>query len=183
MDQLVLFIYTRPLPGLILAVGVALCLWWCVRLPLWEKVGHPKGWRAGALVLLLLWMAAVLWITLLRRDETERQMVLQPFWSYWEVFVLHGNNELLRSNFMNALLFLPGGLLLGEMVPRTWRWRTVVLALVLFGVLSAAIESLQWVFALGMTETDDVIHNTLGGLLGSLPAAVRPLPWAKRRRK
>lgn len=183
MSQLFFFVYAQPLPRLAVLIVAALCIWWGVRGILWDRMRHPRIWRTAAIVLMILWIGVVLYLTLLDRSGGERQVILRPFWSYQEAFALENRRELLRVNFMNALLFLPGGLLLGEMVPRTWRWRTVVLALVLFGVLSAAIESLQWVFALGMTETDDVIHNTLGGLLGSLPAAVRPLPWAKRRRK
>jgi glycopeptide antibiotics resistance protein len=76
---------------------------------------------------------------------------------------------------MNVLLFYPGGVLAGSL----WRrWRVLPMAAV-FLLLSVAIELCQYAFAIGTTETDDVIHNTLGAFLGLL--ATRQYEKHRRR--
>ena len=41
-------------------------------------------------------------------------------------------------------------------------------------VTSIAIEAIQWIAGIGLAETDDVISNTIGGLIGSCIAAIIP---------
>lgn len=172
MGDLFFCIYAQPLYRVIAIGLLILLLWGRLRAPLWRRAGKPGLWRWTAFGLLLLWALAVLYVTLLDRSEGVGEVMLTPFWSYREAFAPDGNREMLRSNLMNVLLFFPGGLLLGELVPRDWRGKTVLLALGLSFLFSAGVETLQGVFSLGIAETDDVIHNTLGGLLGSLPAAL-----------
>lgn len=181
MDHLFYFIYVQPLYRVIALALLALLLWRQLRTPLWRRANRPELWRWTAFVLFLLWVLAVLYTTLLNRSEGGGEVMLTPFWSYRAAFAPDGNREMLRSNLMNVLLFLPGGLLLGELAPRDWRGKTVLLALGLSFLLSAGIEILQGVFSLGIAETDDVIHNTLGGLLGGLPAALSGAPPANTR--
>ncbi|MGM9594531.1 MAG: VanZ family protein [Candidatus Onthomonas sp.] len=172
MGDLFQFIYVQPLYRISALALLLLLLWHQLREPLWRRAGKPWLWRLTAFALLLLWVLAVLYVTLLDRSEGGGEVMLTPFWSYRAAFAPDGNRELLRSNLMNVLLFLPGGLLLGEIAPRDWRRKTALLALGLSFLLSAGVEILQGVFSLGIAETDDVIHNVLGGLLGSLPAAL-----------
>lgn len=182
MSELFHFIYIQsPLLLIALACG-GLILWRWVRDPLWDRLDRPGLWHGAALILFVLWAAAVLYVTLLDRSEGEGEILLTPFWSYREAFAPGGSRELLRANLMNVLLFLPGGLLLGELAPRHWHRQTALLALGLSLVFSGCVESLQGLFGLGIAETDDVIHNTLGGLLGSLPAALPRRRPAKRQR-
>lgn len=171
MNDLLLLIYIQPMYRVIAIALLVLLLWRQLRGPLWRRVDRPSLWRWTAFALLLLWALAVIYTTLISRSEGGGEVILTPFWSYREV-LSGGSRELLRSNLMNVLLFFPGGLLLGELVPRDWRGKTVLLALGFSFLLSAGVEILQGVFSLGIAETDDVIHNTLGGLLGSLPAAL-----------
>ena len=46
--------------------------------------------------------------------------------------------------------------------------RRVILVVAIGLALSTAVEYIQYRFSLGMAETDDVICNTLGALVGSL---------------
>ena len=63
---------------------------------------------------------------------------------------------------MNVLVFIPVGLLLGLSSP-SMTWPRVLL----IGVgLSVGIETLQFIFLRGFSEFDDVMHNTLGCLMG-----------------
>jgi glycopeptide antibiotics resistance protein len=89
-----------------------------------------------------------------------------------------GNIEILRSNFMNAVLFYPAGLVLCSLLPQKWRpWLRILLVSVLLCVLSCAVEQAQYVYSLGQVEIDDVIHNTLGAMLGAIFSIVPLEPW------
>lgn len=92
--------------------------------------------------------------------------ILTPFASY-RAALRSGNRELYRTNFMNAVLFYPAGLLGCEVFPKGWKQsRKVILIPLLFTLVSIGIEYAQYRFGLGLAETDDVIHNTLGTVLG-----------------
>ena len=63
----------------------------------------------------------------------------------------------------NVLVFIPWGILLPALVQVKRKFRFVVLGTV---GISLAIEVTQLVFKLGLFEFDDVIHNTLGAVIG-----------------
>ena len=74
---------------------------------------------------------------------------------------------------LNVLLFVPFGLSLpfvvtpgkaGERRGKVWCF---IVTIAIAVVLSVAIEAVQYRFALGRCETDDVLANTLGALLGA----------------
>ena len=58
----------------------------------------------------------------------------------------------------NILMFIPVGLLLAPKMG----WRAVLIGL----LFSLGIEVGQWVLRCGFSELDDVIHNTMGALIG-----------------
>ena len=89
-----------------------------------------------------------------------------PFDSYRAV--IHGGNpEILRSSFMNVLMFYPAGVLAGAAVAgrRGAGWKAA-LCILAFALFSAGIELIQYHYGLGWAESDDIIHNTLGAALG-----------------
>lgn len=135
-------------------------------LPL-ERYGKRRGWRIAVGLGLLIWLAAVVWITLGGRGEGGwQEPVLIPFHSYYTVFT-GGQRELLRSNFMNMLLFYPAGLLAGTVLPKRWKgWHKVLLIASVCCAMSLSVELGQYYGRLGLGETDDVIHNTLGAVIG-----------------
>ena len=91
-----------------------------------------------------------------------------PFHSYREV-QNGGNIEIYRSNFMNVVFFYPAGLLATSLLPKKWPgWCRCLLVVFVLTAMSTGIEFLQYYYALGRCEIDDVIHNALGALLGSL---------------
>lgn len=65
----------------------------------------------------------------------------------------------------NMIWFVPLGLLGAAAYPKLRHWR--VLLSVAAG-LSLAIEILQWCFATGVSDVDDVLLNTLGAAFGLL---------------
>lgn len=118
-----------------------------------------RWWRFVRLGLLILWAGAMAWATVIRWQGEKRVLSLIPFQCYITV-LQGGEKELLRSAFMNGLLFYPGGLLAGSL----WKRRRLLAGG--FACVSVALELCQFWLRLGTTETDDVIHNTLGAALG-----------------
>jgi len=144
-----------------------------------------KRFRRPAIVLLFLaWLAVIAVATL--TDRTQGLIPAEPEWIPFHSYraVMAGENkEILRSNFMNVVLFYPAGLLACELLPKRWnRAKRVTLVTVLFALVSFAIEFCQYRFALGQAEIDDVIHNTLGALVGALVCTIH-LKWKPYKAK
>lgn len=131
-------------------------------------------WLCGAG--LAAWAAVVIHMTLLSRvPEPGLANSLRLLDSY-RIWLREGNREILRSNFMNLGLFLPGGLLLIQLMPRRWtRRKRFLSALTLAAAFSIAIERMQYITLLGQMEADDVLHNGLGAALGILADLAVPL--------
>ena len=83
------------------------------------------------------------------------------------------------ESFANVMLFVPFGLLIALLVPTRWWW-VVVVALVL---AAGGIELGQALFLPGrVASLDDVLANSLGGVLGvAIAAMIRAVAWAIRR--
>lgn len=145
-----------------------------------KRLAGFSWWKWFVAVLLLAATAGAIYTTLgSRTGGGNLQINLIPFHSYREVLA-GGNPEIYRSNFMNAVLFYPAGLLATALLPEKWPgWCRCVLVVLLFAVLSVGIEYVQYTYALGRCEVDDVIHNTAGALAGSLAALLMPslLAW------
>lgn len=135
-----------------------------------RRWGSRRWFRPGCIGLLVLWLYTLLKLTVIGRSAgTEPEVLLIPFYYLWELHTT-GNNELIRSTFMNVALFFPAGLLTALLLPRTWPGqRKVGVILGVFLGLSCTVELIQLVWVLGRVEMDDLIHNTLGALLGALP--------------
>lgn len=106
------------------------------------------------------YIAAVLWITLFGRIGNGYRGFLLPFHSYVEIW--KGEWRPLLENVGNVILFIPLGLALKFAGVRDVK-KAGFLA-------SLAIEVLQFTFALGTFECDDLIHNTLGAVIGAWSA-------------
>ena len=135
-------------------VGLLVLFWW---------KGLRRGWRYCSTLLLAEWVFLVLYaIVFVRESGVEKDYNLMPFWSYWD----YGENsyfmEMFGENILNVILFVPIGFLAGCGL-RGVTWKKVLL---LGGGFSVFIELLQFVFKKGFCETDDVIHNVLGCIIG-----------------
>lgn len=90
---------------------------------------------------------------------------LAPFWETWKLYSYYARHSLwsfLLINFLgNIVMFMPNGFFAGLLMDKP-RWWKVTLAT--FG-LSLFIEVFQLFVSRG-TDVDDLILNTLGGLLG-----------------
>ena len=63
---------------------------------------------------------------------------------------------------MNVVVFVPVGLLLGIAFKQMTWWKTLLIGC----SISITIEALQFWFMKGYSEMDDVMHNTLGCIVG-----------------
>ena len=116
-----------------------------------KKKDYIFGFLFGA------YIAAVLWITLFSRIGDEYRGFLLPFHSYVEIW--KGEWRPLLENIGNIALFIPLGVAL-----KCGGMKDVKKAGFLASLL---IEILQFTFALGTFECDDLIHNTLGAVIGA----------------
>ena len=127
-----------------------------------HKAYHYWG-RSVARLLLVEWIILVLGIAVIFREpRAERSFCLIPFLSYFD----YGTNsyfmEKAALNILNVVLFLPVGFLSGVIL-KGWPWWKVMIPCL---CISLTIELLQLILMRGFCETDDVIHNVLGALIG-----------------
>lgn len=104
--------------------------------------------------------AAIIYITLLRRSAHSREIILIPFYSF---VMAKKQPEIFREMLMNIFLFVPLGLFL----PFTFKSKNVLKSIISAFILSLIIETVQYLFGLGLAEADDVLMNTLGTFIGS----------------
>lgn len=167
--------YCLPIRDILVLMAVAT---WCfLRLRL--QFRNHMLWKFFHGAAFLGFTAVILYLTVTTRENASSSVLsLVPFHSYREVLD-GGNPEILRSNFMNAVLFYPSGLLMASLLPERWpRWCRVLLITLLFAGLSAGVEYLQFTRGMGLAEMDDVLHNSLGALLGACGSLI-PLPKTK----
>lgn len=108
-------------------------------------------------------MALVIAMTVVFRESgADSRIQLKPFRSYWDFGEHSYFLECFATNVLNVALFVPVGFFAGIGFRRIG-WMKVAQ----WGcMLSIVIEISQFVFRKGYCEVDDVIHNTLGCLIG-----------------
>ena len=124
--------------------------------------GLKKGLRYTATLLLIEYIFLIFCSTVFYRTTSElRKYDFHPFWSYKAIE--DGRADLLPENIMNVIVFIPIGMILGSLL----RVKGSCLIVLLIGCsISVTIESLQFFFLKGFSEVDDVMHNTVGCLIG-----------------
>ena len=132
------------------------------------KRGQIKASTAIILPILIFYLSFILTITILERTPSRHaRYELDLFWPYKRI--LSGTTALLAENFWNVVLFVPLAAMLAIIFDaravkgkRRWIWVTVFVCV----LLSAGIEIVQLMTHRGLFEFDDIIHNTLGALIG-----------------
>ena len=105
----------------------------------------------------------VLLITLIWRKPTYTHNFKPPFWEIAQL--IGGNRHMLFDIIGNILLLFPLGFFLPIWFRKADKPKKVVL--ICFFV-SVAIEITQLLTTRGYFETDDLLHNTIGALMGAL---------------
>lgn len=160
------FVYALSFPVTLLYIFCFSYAWYSGKAAILKRTTHKNTWCWICIFGITLWLFAVLKATVLFRGQKELPPIWTPFQQIYDL--THGGNpEILRSIWMNILLFVPGGVILPELFPAKWRNNSKIFLTVILAMLfSLGIELAQWCWQLGQAETDDVISNTLGALLG-----------------
>lgn len=165
--QTLITIYAWPIILLVLLTAVSMA----AVLLLWLRFCKERDKTFVSVIMLLLSTFFVLAVTILSRDfGSGSKLSLLPFGSWINYF--KGNNaELLRTNIFNMLLFLPFGVSVYAVGYTNFSLKSsfVVTATAAL-ILSVSVELGQWFLQCGEMETDDVIHNVLGAVVGVLLA-------------
>jgi glycopeptide antibiotics resistance protein len=100
---------------------------------------------------------------------------------YFYLFLADINLSIRIENLAgNIIGFIPFGVILPLLSKRVFKFNTVIL---LTFCLSLTYEVLQLVFEFGSFDVDDLILNTLGGILGYFPIKIFRVFGKNRRRK
>lgn len=119
-------------------------------------IRHRKFWIIFNMIICLLVLYLVLRYTVLYRTPSDDHqfMFFSPF-----------NSEFYRELLMNVLLFYPLGLTLTVLIGP---WSILVAFILSFG-----IESWQYVTGTGVAQVSDLLMNTLGCAIGTVPYFIK----------
>lgn len=144
----------------IAAVSVVLLAVAFILLSLYKKQRINKM-QAISIFLNLCFLIVVYGSTVFSRQPGERMWNLQLFWSWRAAY--EGDRSILYESLLNMILLFPAGILLPLSVGKRLKWYWGFL----FGIaVSSVIEVSQLVFARGLFEFDDMLHNALGCAAG-----------------
>lgn len=161
-DEIVFLLQSRVPSELWLAVGILLCIGLAFIFSMKKCI--EQKWRYTGVLCLAIYVFIVLCNTVIFRSEgNTSRVVLLPFWSYMEA-VKESRSFYLIENLLNIVLFVPVGLFLKM---GFLHFRPILIVLCGF-LLSITIETSQMLLHRGWFEVDDMIHNTIGTLLGFL---------------
>ena len=121
------------------------------------------------LILMLIGLTIILLVTFVRRDSSEHRVILFPL---RVLFGQRAPRDYWHVTLMNIVLYVPFacGSPFCLQHGRGWLESHSALATVLICLLlSLFAETLQYVTGSGLAEVDDVLMNTLGGVLGTIP--------------
>lgn len=117
--------------------------------------------RKLIIALFVIYILAVLWITLIDREFGNRRAMLVPFWEFANVIKGIRRSYFIGQILGNLVMLMP----LGFMLPfiKKVSWKQVLLISFCFSV---GIELTQFITGRGLMEFDDVFNNTVGAVLG-----------------
>lgn len=118
-------------------------------------------------ILFAVYLAVFLWLAVFSRSMGESRILqLTPFEGYLRVLINYATFDVLEQIFENILVFIPFGVLFCQSVKLKKDRRFYLKGIAAGAAFSVAVETVQYIFAIGFAETDDVINNTLGCAIG-----------------
>lgn len=165
-------IYITDIPVILLTIGLLLLVWSVIGAAFFKRM------RIIGTVLGIVAIAAILYLTVFTRGESGAGADFIPFSSFERAKI---QPEMYRSMLMNVFLFVPLGLSLPFIFGGSTAKRILLTNLIGL-LLSVTVEAIQYFCSLGMSETDDVICNTLGTVIGAC-AYPLSLLWSKLFKK
>lgn len=120
--------------------------------------GFQKRWRIGSRLLLFEYTFLIYCSTVIFRPcGGNYRLKLVPFRGLLEKGYLSSPESLL-----NVIMFVPLGFFFGAAGTGLRWWKVLIICL----LISVSIEVLQYITQRGFSETDDVIRNTAGCMIG-----------------
>ena len=114
-------------------------------------------------ILFIIYLLHVYGSTVFSRLPSTRKYQLEVFWSWKEILnsmnTTYPKYELFLENILNVIMLLP--LVYGKKID----WEV---GLLIGFCISLSIELMRLVLCRGMFDVDDIIHNSLGFLIGIL---------------
>ena len=139
-------------------IGVSLFVCGIVLLLFRVRINYSIFIRQASFCLLIGYVFLVLCTTVIFREETfEKRYNLYPLLSYMMLY-----NNLLAQIIMNIVMFIPIGFFAGGALKKKHVWKAIEIGI----ALSLFIEITQLITTRGVCNIDDVIHNTLGCIIG-----------------
>lgn len=140
---------------------------------IWNKSENSNSWNWAIFIWTMAYIFMMLYITVLSRLDSpsvDYRYNFVPLWSIGQY--KDGVVETLYEKINNIILFVPMGMLVGATKRHhgfrffNCGFRGFLMTLVLGCIVSIGIEILQLITRTGMCETDDVICNTIGCVIG-----------------
>jgi len=128
-------------------------------------VRHFSEIRKSWLALFLMYLLVVGYLTLFNRRGTNDTYILTGFPSLREAIETRSLQPL-NHMLLNTVMFMPIGFLFPMLQPK--KLNNLLLVVAGSAMLSVAIESTQLMLRLGQCDLEDILANTLGGLVGLL---------------
>lgn len=171
MKYIYRFVYGLPFHTTVTLLGLLYIVWREVpKSQVGKRLRKQSRWKPICAGTFLLWLIVLIYTTIFSRTERSCVAFLEPFHQL-KVLLTGGPKELIRSAWMNVLLFVPGGLLLYELMPSNkHNGSNALFVFIAFTGMSFCIEVAQWYWRLGQAEADDIICNTIGALIGIIIA-------------
>ncbi len=133
-----------------------------------DKLDRPrllKIWRIVNAAAAAATVIIILTLTLLERSKMgARQSMLEPFHTIKLAFKNASNRQ---EKLLNVYVFIPFGAFISAALEGRVKLRPAVITIAGM-IFSLIVETSQYIFYLGQAETDDVITNTAGTLIGVL---------------
>lgn len=128
-----------------------------------KKKMKSKQFNKYALLVLTLYVSAVFYMTVFSREKDE--ILVYNFEIFWSYKLALRDVGYLEEIVLNILLFVPLGIIGASLIKNEKKYLYGIV-LGIGGLISACIEILQYKLQCGLSETDDIISNTLGIILG-----------------
>ena len=126
-----------------------------------KKSGWKKFWHAFAVAGLVAWIVLILMLTIIyRRENSYRVYNFNLLRTYQRI--LNGSDRTFKDVGYNMLMLLPMGLF----IPIIWDKVKFIHVLLICGGFSLCIEITQFITCRGSLELGDLLHNTMGALIG-----------------
>lgn len=160
MGNIIKTVYELPIMFYWFFIIITVTIWLVLAL-----IINNKTWGKINIFAFVIWVNIIVLITLFFRNSKEREVILIPFYSF---YVAQIHYDVYNEIVLNILLFVPVGLA-GSFILNDRVKKPFVFTTTLAFAFSLFIEAMQFVMMMGISEIDDVIFNTLGAIIGTLP--------------